>query len=125
MVFGRLETIHLLHELGDNAPMSKCTSTMTRRPCTKECVDLVKKNNTRRYTAGKGENRPDQFLAFAEILLTELSERDALKTIKITLSSTSEGFTAIMRHPTSLARALTTRVFPVPGGPNNRRPFIP
>ena len=78
MVLGRFEAIHLLHKLSNDAPMSECTSTVTRSPSTEERIDLVKKNDTWRDTAGKGENRSDQFLAFAEILLPELSDGDTL-----------------------------------------------
>ena len=41
-----------------------------------------------------------------------------------TMSITSEGDIASMRHPASFASARTTRVFPVPGGPNNRQPVM-
>ncbi len=45
-------------------------------------------------------------------------------TVELTMSITSDGATASIRHPASLARARTTRVFPVPGGPNNRHPVM-
>lgn len=41
-----------------------------------------------------------------------------------TMSITSEGDIASMRHPASFASARTTSVFPVPGGPNNKQPVI-
>lgn len=40
------------------------------------------------------------------------------------MSMTSEGDTASIRQPASFARARTTSVFPVPGGPNSRHPVI-
>jgi hypothetical protein len=44
--------------------------------------------------------------------------------IKLTISMTSEGETTIIRQPASLARARTTKVFPVPGGPKSKQPVI-
>lgn len=51
--------------------------------------------------------------------------RSDIKSDVHTMSMTSEGEMASMRHPASLARARTTSVFPVPGGPNNKQPVIP
>ncbi len=41
-----------------------------------------------------------------------------------TMSMISEGETTSILHPASLASARTTRVFPVPGGPNRRQPVM-
>ena len=41
------------------------------------------------------------------------------------MSMTSDGDTASILHSASFANALTTNVFPVPGGPNSRHPVIP
>ena len=40
------------------------------------------------------------------------------------MSMTSDGDMASIRQPASFARARTTRVLPVPGGPNKRQPDI-
>ena len=40
------------------------------------------------------------------------------------MSITSDGDTASIRQPASFARARTTSVLPVPGGPNKRQPVM-
>ena len=40
------------------------------------------------------------------------------------MSMTSDGLIASMRQPASFARARTTKVLPVPGGPKRRHPVM-
>ena len=69
IVLPRLEAVHLLHELGDNAAMRDGSPGLPgSHPGTEERVNFIDEDNTRREPPGKREHRANEFLAFSDVL---------------------------------------------------------
>ena len=128
VVLARPEAVHLLHELREHAAVRDRAAGLARgRACAEERVDLVDEEHARREPPREREDRLDELLAFADVL------RRCVRSDYVpgqhagrlrTMSMTSEGETASIRQPASLASARTTRVLPVPGGPKRRHPVM-
>ena len=88
-------------------------------------ASISSKKTTQGESRRASENTARTNFSPSPTYYTEISSRVNAKTKRgFTMSITSDGAIASIRQPASLAKARTTSVLPVPGGPNRRQPVI-
>lgn len=126
----RLQPVHLLHELCNNPTVRQGITGFSGQPGAEQGIEFVNENDTRGQPARKRENGANKLLSLADVLgacqpsaFTESCVTREIR-INLTMSMISEGETTSILQPASLARARTTSVLPVPGGPKRRQPVM-